>query len=54
MPGKLALAQTKPLTLKGYPMSKLKAKFLALPKPVQYMIAAFVLIVIVGTLARMG
>ena len=54
MPGKLALAQTKPPTLKGYPMSKLKAKFLALPKPVQYMIAAFVLIVIVGTLSKMG
>ena len=35
-------------------MSKLKAKFLALPKPVRYMIAAFVLIVIVGTLARVG
>ena len=35
-------------------MSKLKAKFLALPKPVQYMIATFALIVIVGTLARIG
>ena len=35
-------------------MSKLKAKFLALPKPVQYMLAAFALIVIAGTLARMG